>query len=215
MRNGQLDKEAGELRDENAQLATECEKLRSNAAHGARVCPKPSLVGVPAHGASQSTGEFARCSMGSGCIWYTPRRILFRTCQGEMLLPRNGQHLLKWHTLLDLCELVLMGCLNSGSSLTPRLCSQAAEASGKVQELQAELADAYKRLSKASEELLQVNCTGPWPSAWTRGPDRHQRLLPRLHYVSVTQRLEHRLARPIHSALMYQQNVLQSHQHRS
>ena len=38
VRNGQLDKEAGELRDENAQLATECEKLRSDAAHGARVC---------------------------------------------------------------------------------------------------------------------------------------------------------------------------------
>ena len=35
-------------------------------------------------------------------------------------------------------------------------CCQAAEASGKVQELQAELANAYKRLSKTSEELLQV-----------------------------------------------------------
>ena len=41
MRNGQLDKEAGELRDENAQLATECEKLRSDAAHGARVRANP------------------------------------------------------------------------------------------------------------------------------------------------------------------------------
>ena len=34
--------------------------------------------------------------------------------------------------------------------------AQAAETSGKVQELQVELADAYKRLSKTSEELLQV-----------------------------------------------------------
>ena len=38
-------------------------------------------------------------------------------------------------------------------------CWQAAEASGKVQEQQAELADAYKRLSKTSEELLQASCS--------------------------------------------------------
>jgi hypothetical protein len=38
VRNGQLDKEAGELRDENAQLHRECERLRGDAASGARVC---------------------------------------------------------------------------------------------------------------------------------------------------------------------------------
>ncbi len=42
-------------------------------------------------------------------------------------------------------------------SIDNGLGAQAAEASGKVQELQAELADAYKRLSKTSEELLLVN----------------------------------------------------------
>ena len=44
VRNGQLDKEAGELRDENAQLQRECETLRSDAASGARVRSHPSLL---------------------------------------------------------------------------------------------------------------------------------------------------------------------------
>ena len=47
VRNGQLDKEAGELRDENAQLERESEKLRSDAASGARVCLQTFARRVP------------------------------------------------------------------------------------------------------------------------------------------------------------------------
>ena len=47
VRNGQLDKEAGELRDENTQLHRESERLRSDVASGARVCPSPIICVQP------------------------------------------------------------------------------------------------------------------------------------------------------------------------
>ena len=167
MRAAQLDKEAGELRDENTALAKETERLRNNAAAGARVRPYTKMSEMENAQALCAGMSIQVSQLGAAApsfrafretvycrdlqrLYMPASKAAGMTLMAPHFCGRDRSCSSAPHAVLILNSLMLSQCF-------PIDLQQAEAAEAKLVGLQAELGEAYKSKSQLGDELRHVS----------------------------------------------------------